>query len=328
MSIGSTIQTKLKETVASSVYDNPVVVKEFRTRMRGWKAFIVMGIYVLLLSVCVFIHYINIADTSAFAQGNHMPLGNMRVGARLFSTIVWTQTILLMFILPALTSGALTHELERKTIEMLALTRLSAGKIVLGKHLSGFLYALMLLACSLPLASMCLMFGGLSPAEVAVTYALLATFSFMFTAIGVYWSSIFKNTASAGVCSYGISLGYVFLTAILGAALMFRSAYGPAGMPPRASDLFTGPAEPKQHIFWNGSVKHESLRTGIPCCNPIAGAAVGHRSTASPGGDNPRKIPQCRTSITDKTAVGPDHVRVGLAAPGRNEPNVVSIFTQ
>lgn len=231
MSVGLAVSKKMKETVAGSVYDNPVVVREFRTRMRGKKAFLIMGAYILLLAVFLFIHYIQVAQSAAFSHGNPASFGNERIGARLFSTLVWTQTILLMFILPALTSGSLTLELEKKTIEMLALTRLSAGRIVIGKHLSGFLYALMLLACSVPLASMCLMFGGLSPAEVAVTYSLLISYSFLFTALGVYWSSLFKNTASASACCYAISIGYMLITNALSAAFMIHSAIGPGGVP-------------------------------------------------------------------------------------------------
>jgi ABC-type transport system involved in multi-copper enzyme maturation permease subunit len=223
MSIASTAINRVTNTVAESVYDNPVMTREFRTRMRGWKAFGIMGGYVLLLAIFLFIHYLTIANESPHNYGYYNPLGNLQIGHRLFGTLAWTQAIMLMFIVPSLTAGAITQELEKKTIEMLALTRLSAGKIVLGKHLSGFFYALMLLACSAPLAGICLMLGGISPAEVIVTYALLASTSFLFAALSIACSSLMNKSAGSALLSYMICIGYMALTSPLGStALMAR----------------------------------------------------------------------------------------------------------
>ncbi|MEN6357266.1 MAG: hypothetical protein ABFD83_09305 [Armatimonadota bacterium] len=226
MNVASIAINRVTNTVVESVYDNPVMTREFRTRMRGWKAFGVMGGYVLLLATFLFIHYLTIASESPHNYGYYNPLGNLQIGQRLFGTLAWTQAIMLMFIVPSLTAGTLTQELEKKTIEMLVLTRLSAGKIVLGKHLSGFFYALMLLVCSAPLAGICLMLGGISPAEVFITYALLAGTSFLFAALSIACSSLMNKSAGSALLSYMISIGYMALTAPLGTtALMGRYSH-------------------------------------------------------------------------------------------------------
>lgn len=226
MNIASTAINRVTSTVAESVYDNPVMTREFRTRMRGWKAFSIMGGYVLLLAIFLFIHYLAIANENPSYYGHYNPLGNLQIGKKLFGTLTWTQAIMLMFIVPSLTAGAITQELEKKTIEMLVLTRLSAGKIVLGKHLSGFFYALMLLICSVPLAGICLMMGGVSPAEVFVTYTLLASTSFLFAAISITCSSLMNKSAGSSLLSYMICIGYMALTSPLGStALMSRYSH-------------------------------------------------------------------------------------------------------
>ena len=217
---------RMGRTVAESVVDNAVVTKEFRTRMRGWKPFAIMGGYVLLLVVVLAIAFSIVAAFSSSGPYQYQSLGDRKVGLELFGVLTVAQVILLTLVLPSLTASSLTHESERKTIDMLALSRLTSGKIVIGKHLAGFLYALMLLACSIPLAGLCMMLGGISPAEVGVTYIAMATWAFMFTSAGVMWSTLFRKTAAATLCSYGTCVAYMLFSSTVGAWGMFAYGYG------------------------------------------------------------------------------------------------------
>lgn len=226
MNVVAATKERIGGLLTESVSDNPVIIREFRTRMRGWKAFAIMAGYVLFLGLVLFITYSQLAYR--YHGGYPGVYGSMMadsgVGMKLFQALNWTQTVLLAMIIPALTFGSITHELERKTIEMLALSRLTAGKIVLGKQLSGFLYALMLLVCSAPLSAMCLMFGGVSPAEIAITYGLLVIWAFMFSAVGVFWSSLFSKTATAALFAYGSCGVYMLVTYVVGQVIMFTSS--------------------------------------------------------------------------------------------------------
>jgi ABC-type transport system involved in multi-copper enzyme maturation permease subunit len=123
---------RVTDALAGSIYDNPVVIQAFRTRMRGWKAFVIMGGYVLLMAVVMMIAYLIASAMVARTSGRgYSPM--QYIGAMLFGTLTWVQTILLTLIAPALSSGALTYESERKTLELMVLSPLSAGRIVLGK---------------------------------------------------------------------------------------------------------------------------------------------------------------------------------------------------
>ncbi len=213
MSVLARSRERIGTLAAESLYDNPVVTRELRTRMRGLKGFLVMGGYVLLVGAVLFITYMILWNEYSVSAGSSMNLANQNIGQKMFQVLAWAQAILLSLAIPALTFSSITQELERKSIELLALARLSPGKIVLGKQLSGFLYAMILLACSLPLAAMCLMFGGISPAEIAVMYATLVAWAFLLTCMGVFWSSLFNKTASAALFAYG-SMGLYFLQTI------------------------------------------------------------------------------------------------------------------
>jgi ABC-2 type transport system permease protein len=220
MGIAATARQRVAETFSESVYDNPVLMMGFRTRMRKATGFMIMGGYVLFLAVVLLIAWYT---TWNWTMSRSAAMANATIGLTLFTALSITQAWLFLFIVPALTSGAMTQELERRTMELLVLTPLTSGKIILGKHLSAFLYCFGLLVCSIPLAGVCLMMGGISPMEIAVTYALLAAWCFLLASAGVFWSSLFRATAAAVLFTYGSCFVYMMVTTGITAAGMAQS---------------------------------------------------------------------------------------------------------
>lgn len=223
----STSCGKLARTFSANLLDNPVIAKELRTRMRGWRAFTVMGAYVIFLAVVLLIAFAGVSAMSNY-QSSGAGLTNLRIGLQLFTAITWAQTVLLAIIIPSLASGSLTGELERKTAELLVLTRLSPGRIVIGKMMSGFLYSAVLLLCSLPIAGICVMFGGISPTEVAITYALLTAWAFLLVSGAIFWSALFNKTMAATMLSYATTGAYLLMMTVISGQIAFRAVYGSA----------------------------------------------------------------------------------------------------
>lgn len=225
MSVVTIARQRVSDILAETLYDNPVVIKAFRTRMRGWKAFVMMGGYVAVMAIVLLITYYSVSEFN-YRYGYRQSMGvDLSIGKSLFTALTWAQAFLLTLIIPALSASAITHELEKKTIEMLALTPLSAGKIVVGKQVSDFIYTLILLACSAPLAGICLMLGGVSPMEIWVTYLLLVAWVYVLSCTGVLWSSLCKKTAAASGNSFGLSLLYFIATLALPSAIMISSHF-------------------------------------------------------------------------------------------------------
>lgn len=219
MSVVTAVRERVGRKLSEGVYDNPVVVKELRTRMRGTRAFVVMGAYVLFLTVVLVIGAFSEMGDVLQARDIPMTAASRNIGLRLFEWLTWTQAILLAIVMPSLTCGSISQEAESKTLESLSLTRLSPGRIVFGKQFSSFLYSLMLLVASLPLAGICLMFGGVSPFEIIVVYVLLVGWSFLFTCIGVLCSALASKTSVASVIGFILCAGYCYLTGLWGAEM-------------------------------------------------------------------------------------------------------------
>lgn len=205
-------------------FENPVLTKELRTRMRGARAYGILFVYLLVLSLILFFTYLSWwnsrrwnGDDAAFAVG------------RMFYVVLFsTQAVLVGLITPALTAGAVSMEREQRTYELLSASLLPRRAIVVGKLLAAVLFVGLLLTSSLPLVSLCFLLGGVSPAEVCAAYGLLLVVAVLYGAVGVACSAIAKSTSTATVSAYGIILLLFFATLPL-ALMNAGQPFGVAG---------------------------------------------------------------------------------------------------
>lgn len=184
------------------MFENPILTKELRTRMRGAKAFWILLTYLGLLSVILggtyFAWWRNQNDNLGITSTASYEMG------RLFYAVIFAvQAALVGLITPALTAGALSIEREQRTFEALAVSPLSRRSIVLGKLTSAVAFVGLMLIASLPLVALCFLLGGVSPQEVATAYVLLLASAFLYGATGIAYSSFAKTTSVATVLTYG-----------------------------------------------------------------------------------------------------------------------------
>lgn len=198
--------------------DNPVVLKELRGRMRGARAFIVMTIYLLLLGAFASLIYVAVAESSNSVSGQ-VSVG--QIGRTLFGGVVAIEMLLVSFIAPAFTAGAISSEREHQTYDLLRTTLLPAHTLVLGKLFSSMAYVLLLLAAAIPLQSIAFFFGGVAETEVILSFIILTATALLFSTFGVYFSARSKRTLSASVLTYSLAAFVTFgMPIILGAIML------------------------------------------------------------------------------------------------------------
>jgi ABC-type transport system involved in multi-copper enzyme maturation permease subunit len=186
----------------NALFDNPVVTKELRGRMRGAKTYWLLFGYVLLLSLILFFSYLGWWAQHSTDMENGGSSAGFTVGRTFFKILFYSQAVMMALITPALTAGAISVEREQRTFELLRGSILRPGAIVWGKLASSVSFVVLLLTSSLPLLSLCFLLGGVSPGEVFFAYLLLIGDAFLFGAIGLCWSAYAANTATATVLSY------------------------------------------------------------------------------------------------------------------------------
>ncbi len=189
---------------------NPVLLKELKVRMRGWRAAGIIALYLLILSmVALFIIY----TTFMNPYGSSID-PQVSVGA--YTGLAVIQFILIMFIVPALTAGAIAGEREKQTLDLVLCTKLKPISIVMGKLFASMSQTLLLIVSSLPLFSLVFLFGGISIKEVIQLFGFYIITAITVGCIGIFFSTCLKRTTAATVFTYGTVALLCFGTIFLG----------------------------------------------------------------------------------------------------------------
>ncbi len=153
----------------TSFSQNPITLKELRSRMRGRRAFVVLTVYLLFMGGIISLVYL--AQTSS--SGRATASNTRETGKAIFASVLAMQILLVIFIGPAFTSGAISGEKERQTFDLLRTTLLSAKSFVLGKLLSALSYVALLIIISIPLQFIAFWLGGLSLSELLISQLII-----------------------------------------------------------------------------------------------------------------------------------------------------------
>lgn len=192
---------------------NPVLVKELRGRMRGPRAFVLLTIYLSILSLATLLLYTALADSA----GSDLNAGRS-IGKGLFMTIATVALVEVCLLTPTLTAGSIAGEKERQTYDLLIASLLSPWQIVWGKLAAALAFALLLILAVVPVMSLAFLFGGVSLAEVLIALVGLVTTAVFYAAVGLFWSSVMRSSLGATSFSLGsillMLLGIPFLAVI------------------------------------------------------------------------------------------------------------------
>lgn len=189
---------------------NPVLLKELKVRMRGWKAAGIIALYLLVLTaVAVFIIYTVFTDPYTSSIDPQVSIGA-------YTGLAVIQFILIMFIVPALTAGAISGEREKQTLDLVLCTRLRPISIITGKLFASTSQTLLLIIASFPLFSMVFLFGGISVKEIMQLFGFYIVTAVTIGSIGIFFSTHLKRTTASTVFTYGTLAFLAFGTIFIG----------------------------------------------------------------------------------------------------------------
>jgi len=194
-----------------------IIVKELRGRMRGRRAFIVMTIHVLLLTLLAWMFQrLNEESLANMGQfGGQATYASASVGRGIFIGLMMLQTLMVAVLAPAATAGAISSEREHQTLELLAVTPISSLAIVLGKLLSALAWVFVLILASIPVTALVFVFGGVAPDDMLRAYVVLFATVIGLGSVGIFFSALTRRTgASTGltfVVTLAMVVGSVFL---------------------------------------------------------------------------------------------------------------------
>jgi ABC-2 type transport system permease protein len=206
------VRRGLREAVGGIV---AVGVKELRGRMRGRRAFVILTVYLVLLASFAWMMELILEKEYSTILSGTAAFASAQIGQGIFIALLMLQTLLVVALAPAFTSGAISLEREKQTLDLLATTPISSLAIVVGKLFSALTYLFILVFASIPLTAVVFVFGGVSPDDVVRGYAVLLATALGLGSVGLFFSALMKRTQAATIVTYfgvlAVTLGSYFV---------------------------------------------------------------------------------------------------------------------
>ncbi len=207
--------------------NNPVIINELRSRMRGRRAFLILAAHLIVLGGLIFTIYMAVyQDTQTYNRyyysGSFQRI--LEASATLGKAVFYGTDLLLLFVVslvgPAFAAGAIASEKERQTFDLLTITALSPRAIVMGKLNAILVFMGLLILATLPFQSMAYFFGGVAFPEIVIATLILLLTALLFCSMGIFVSSFARSTTIANMINYAavvpMLLGVPFFVVLIG----------------------------------------------------------------------------------------------------------------
>ena len=179
--------------------------KELRSYFASPIAYIVIGLFAFLFG------YFYAVYLAAFVRqgmnlGQFGPQQVLNINQDMIRPVLQNATVLLLFVLPALTMRTYAEERRSGTIELLLTSPLTDMEIVLGKFLGALgLYGVMLLVTVVDVAVL-FIFGSPELKPLLTSYLGLFLLGGSFLAIGLFISTLTSNQIVAYIVTFSVFL--------------------------------------------------------------------------------------------------------------------------
>ncbi|NOX29643.1 MAG: ABC transporter permease [Actinobacteria bacterium] len=128
------------------------------------------------------------------------------IGRSVFEWLLSGMLLVVLFLMPATTSGSIAGERERQTLLPLQVSMMSPLSIVLGKMAAAIVFTALLILLTTPLLALTYLVGGITILDVAKGVGMVLLTATMVGAVGVACSAVAKRVQVATVLAYGFVL--------------------------------------------------------------------------------------------------------------------------
>lgn len=147
----------------------------------------------------------------------------------LYSVMAAMEFVMVLFIVPASTAGAIAGEREKQTLDILLSTRITPLHIVVGKLAASISMVILLVISSMPVLSVVFSIGGIVLSNLFAFLLLLGVTAIYIGSIGIFFSVCCRKTTGATVCAYLTMIAVVFLLPVLLFFFEFLEAFSGGG---------------------------------------------------------------------------------------------------
>lgn len=267
----------------AAAFWNPIVAKEYRSRMRTWRSPLAMMIYIVLIAGLGYLIFSSMVGPLNRGYGGQAS----NYGQVLFTYLVIFQMILITFITPGLTAGAISSEREHQTIDLLFVTRIPPFSIIWGKLLASMSFVVLLLLLSVPIFSLVFLFGGIELDQFLYAFLVTIVAALTLGLMGIAFSTLLRRTLAATIAAYVGAFLLLFGTLGYGLILPTQSDPKSTRTPAPPAVTYLSPILPLYSIATNGppipgyGVRNPYLyaQQGGSVCKPMPNGGMACSST-------------------------------------------------
>lgn len=158
----------------------PVFSREMMTAPRRPRLYVLRAVYAAALVIVICTAWLAFAGTQVVRNVGDLA----RFGGLVFQILAPLQWAIAVFFSALAAASAVAQEKDRRTFELLLLTRLSNGELVLGRLLASLLHLLMLIVVAVPLLVLLMWFGGVALDQVLRVAAVTAASALVAGSLG------------------------------------------------------------------------------------------------------------------------------------------------
>ena len=203
---------------------NPIYQKEESISSRSLKTPMVFALFNFVLAL--------VALTAMSVNVNQVRItAEIKYSAFLaiFKFVSMLEFAMILLIMPALSSGSISGERERKTFDIMRMTRMSSADIVIGKLMAAVGSIIVLVISSAPIIALVFIYGGVRLIDIVVLFASYIIAAIFIGTIGIFISALCDRTVISTACTYTavlfITLGGAAIYMINGIIYSGASAY-------------------------------------------------------------------------------------------------------
>lgn len=167
---------------------------------------VIMTIFLFLALGLLYLIFL--AERSGSGNPNSLSSSvlNTGTGRTMFEWVLALEMLVIVFVVPGLSAGAISGERDRQTLIPLQVTLVKPRGIFLGKVGAATAFVSLVVIASVPLLAVCYLVGGVSLRSVLMSVVAMIVTGFLLAVMGVALSAIFKRTTVAVLASYGLVL--------------------------------------------------------------------------------------------------------------------------
>ena len=196
--------------------------KELRLYFQSPIAYAVLTIFLILMGWLFYSNMAFFGRISVQAVQNPRLSGQLSATDSVFSPLIGNMTIVLLFIIPALTMRLFAEEKKQGTFELLYTYPIRDSEVLFGKYLACVVVFLVMLALTALYPILIAVLGTLELAPVLAGYLGIFLLGMTFISAGVLMSAVTKNQLVAFILAFGVLLFFWvlgFASSILGPKL-------------------------------------------------------------------------------------------------------------